>query len=119
MELDLRDAIRNSQWADSRRSTTDRQFDTLVTILREFNAIRESEQMFEGLGGEATTSELWVQSRKVALLNEGLRQLGYDSVDLTSAEFSFNAAEARRLREQAFSGLDSSRYGNAILETRR
>lgn len=117
MELDVRDAIRNSQWADPLRSTTDRQFETLVSILREFNAMREDEQSLQN-ASEGNVSELWLHSRKIASLNAGLRQLGYDSVDLTSAEFRFDEAEARRLREGAFEQLDRSQYPGAILETR-
>jgi hypothetical protein len=112
MELDLRDAIRNSQWTDASRSTTANQFDVLATILREFNAIRENEQASQSRG-----SESWLTSRKVARLNQGLRELGYESIDLTSNEYRFDEHAARRLREQSFEDLDETHYTHAMLET--
>ncbi|HKQ81282.1 MAG TPA: DUF6765 family protein [Steroidobacteraceae bacterium] len=111
MELDTRDLMRRSSWADPNRSTSAEQLDLLYRVLRDFNAIEENEH---GIPGSD-----WTESQKVARLNRGLIELGYTEIDLANPTFRFDPQAAFRIRSEAFSDLDSKHYSGAILETGR
>jgi hypothetical protein len=117
MELELREEIRRSRFADPARAITDSQLDIFFDALQRFNQTREDEEHTASVWSADSPDSRWIRSEKVEILNESLRMLGYEGIDLRSPDFRFSLELARERRRSAFGVLDPRAYPLAILAT--